>query len=255
MRNKQSVGLGMKTAWISLRYTEGKRFNLFLEGIKKHGFRVKTGIPQKKVRQGDVFITWNRISSAHRAAGDFAKKGGIVLVAENASFGNDFVGEKWFHISHTFHNSSGRFPIGDNDRWDLLNVDLKTFRKEGGETVILPQRGIGCPGIAMPKSWPVDAKKLHPKSRTRPHPGKNKIGRPLLEDLENASTVVTWGSGAALKALMEGIRVISYMPNWIGEQDNTEHGRLNMFRRLVWAQWTHKEIKQGYPFERLLNHV
>jgi len=63
---------------------------------------------------------------------------------------------------------------------------------------------------------------------------------------------VTWGSGAAVKALTWGIHVESHMPNWIGEQDNTDAGRLEMFRRLAWAQWTLDEIEDGTAFRHLL---
>jgi hypothetical protein len=42
------------------------------------------------------------------------------------------------------------------------------------------------------------------------------------------------------------------MPNWIGAQDNTDHGRLSMFRRLAWAQWRIEEIANGDPFAWLL---
>jgi hypothetical protein len=58
---------------------------------------------------------------------------------------------------------------------------------------------------------------------------------PLEIDLANASKVVTWGSGAAVKALIWGIRVESHMSKWAGEQDNTDAGRMAMFRRLAWA--------------------
>jgi hypothetical protein len=47
---------------------------------------------------------------------------------------------------------------------------------------------------------------------------------------------------------MWGIRVKSYMPEWCGEQDNTDSGRLEMFRRLIWAQWRLSEIEKGEPF-------
>lgn len=75
---------------------------------------------------------------------------------------------------------------------------------------------------------------------------------PLEDDLAKASKVVTWGSGAAIKALMVGIRVESHMPNWIGEQDNTDEGRLAMFRRLAWANWRLSEIESGQAFRWLL---
>lgn len=59
-------------------------------------------------------------------------------------------------------------------------------------------------------------------------------------------------SGAALQALLWGIPVASEMPDWIGAQDNTDAGRLAMFRRLAWAQWTLEEISDGLPFRSLL---
>ena len=81
-------------------------------------------------------------------------------------------------------------------------------------------------------------------TRIRKHPGARPC-KPLEDDLAQASKVVTWGSGAAIKALMWGIRVESHMPNWIGEQDNTDDGRLAMLRRLAWAQWRIAEIESG----------
>jgi hypothetical protein len=73
----------------------------------------------------------------------------------------------------------------------------------------------------------------------------------LAEDLANASEVRTWGSGAAVKALMWGIPVRSYMPRWCGEQQNTDESRREMLRRLAWAQWTLEEIADGAPFRWL----
>jgi hypothetical protein len=70
--------------------------------------------------------------------------------------------------------------------------------------------------------------------------------------LEGVSVAVTWGSGAAIKALMMGVSVISEMPRWIGWQDNTEAGRLGMFRALAWAQWELHEIESGEAFAHLL---
>jgi hypothetical protein len=42
------------------------------------------------------------------------------------------------------------------------------------------------------------------------------------------------------------------MPQWIGEQDNTDAGRLAMFQRLAWAQWRLSEIESGFAFRWLL---
>jgi hypothetical protein len=73
-----------------------------------------------------------------------------------------------------------------------------------------------------------------------------------LDGRKHAAEVVTWGSGAAVKALLWGIRAESHMPSWIAAQDNTDAGRLAMFRRLAWAQWRMSEIANGEAIRRLL---
>lgn len=234
-------------AWLNLRYITGTRADIFLKGLKRLGYKVIPGVPTQ-FDSGDLFVTWNRLSLADRIAKSMIKAGNPVIVAENATWGNDFAGRRWYHLAKEHHNTAGKFPIGENDRWDSLDIDLDQFRKSG-ETVILPQRGIGSHPVAMPKTWFRMVKNKHP-GRIRKHPGK-RHAIPLKDDLSKCGRVVTWGSGAAVKALMWGIPVVSYMPNWIAEQDNTEEGRLAMFRRLAWAQWTHKEIESGEAFDRL----
>ena len=102
----------------------------------------------------------------------------------------------------------------------------------------------------MPRDWLIGAQARFP-GRVRHHPGRG-VAKPLREDLEHCWRVVTWGSGAAVQALMWGIPVVSEMPDWIGAQNNTDAGRLQMFRRMAWAQWTLEEVAAGVPFERLL---
>lgn len=199
-------------------------------------------------KKGDILVTWNRIREGHTIACRFEDQGLPVLVAENASWGNGFAGDHWYTIARNAHNTAGRFPVGEVDRWDCLNIRLDRWRKSG-ETVILPQRGIGNVG-QMPLDWPARALKKH-GGRIRKHPGQGPA-IPLEQDLRQAGRVVTWGSGAAIKALLFGIPVTSEMPHWIGEQDNTDQGRLDMFRRLAWAQWTLEEIAHGTPFRWLL---
>lgn len=82
--------------------------------------------------------------------------------------------------------------------------------------------------------------------------GKQSEFVPLEADLAHASKVVTWGSGAAVKALMWGIPVESHMPNWVAQQDNSDFGRIDMFRKLAWCQWRLSEIEKGVPFAWLL---
>lgn len=234
----------MKTAYLHLRYSEGPRVEAFTAGLQRVGYRVVLGL-HRAPRENDLLVTWNRIGAADHVAGMFRS----VIVAENATWGNDFMGGNWLHLARDRHNTAGMFPAGGPERWDSLCVELKPFRA-GGETVILAQRGIGAPPTAMPAHWPDDAWRRH-GGRIRRHPGRNKA-MPIEQDLRNCGKAVTWGSGAAIKALMLGIPVVSEMPGWIGEQDSTEAGRLEMFRRLAWAQWRLSEIADGEPFARLI---
>lgn len=225
----------MRKAFLALRYTVPERREAFKKGLQAVGYAVEDGFPTRHEPE-DVFLTWNRIGQADEIA---RRYNGTVLVAENASWGNDFQGKRWYHIARNFHNTSGCFQVGGHSRWDDLGVDLAEWRT-GGETVVFLQRGIGPKEVACPNGWTA-------KGRIRRHPGTRQ-SIPLEIDLANCGKVVTWGSGAAIKALALGIPVESHMPGWIGEQDNTDSGRLAMFRRLAWAQWTLEEITQGVPF-------
>jgi hypothetical protein len=236
-------------AWLNLRYTLPKRIEVFSEGLRRIGFDVRLGLPGEPVA-GDVLVTWNRISAGDQAARRFEARGLPVLVAENAAWGNEFAGRQWYSLARNFHNTVGMFPMGDFSRWDDLRVLLRPWRDFGEEIVILPQRGIGPPEVAMPRGWELDAQRRC-GGRIRRHPGRTP-GIALEVDLDAAHRVMTWGSGAAIKALLWGFPVVSEMPGWIGEQDNTDAGRLAMFRRLAWAQWTLDEIASGEPFARLL---
>lgn len=171
------------------------------------------------------------------------------MVAENAAWGNGFSGESWYSLALNYHNTAGLFPVGGPERWDSLGVELAPWR-DGHEIVILPQRGIGPQAVAMPQAWPEKVRR-ETGGRIRPHPG-TKNATPLEDDLARCRLAVTWGSGAAIKALLMGVKVRSEMPNWIGAQDNTDTGRLEMFRRLAWAQWRLSEIDSGEAFRRLL---
>lgn len=236
-------------AWLNLRYTLADRVAAFRRGLERLGYEVIPGSTTAPA-DGDVLVTWNRIGSGQAAALAFEARGLPVLVAENAAWGNDFAGGHWYTLARNFHNTAGQFPVGGPERWDALGVELAPWRTGGDEVVILAQRAIGAAPVAMPANWPAQAQAAT-GGRIRVHPG-TKPCTPLEADLARAREVVTWGSGAAIKALLLGIPVQSAMPNWIGQQDNTDAGRLAMFRRLAHAQWQLAEIASGEPFSRLL---
>lgn len=241
-------------AWLALRDGVHYRREAFTAGLEAAGYAVNLGLPRRPSK-GDVLVLWNRYGQFARMADAFEFEGLPVLVAENGYLGNELAGERWYAISRGQHNGVGQWKVGGPERWDGLGIALSPWRKPGGDTVVLPQRGIGPPGVAMPLNWPerisTRLKAEGVRFRVRQHPGQGSA-KPLADDLAGASQVVTWGSGAALKALTMGIPVRSELPGWIGAQDNTDAGRLAMFRRLAWAQWTLAEIAAGEPFRRLL---
>lgn len=237
-------------AWLNLRHNVASRHDAFRAGLSALGYRIESGTTVTPA-PGDVLVTWNRLNVGHAAALAFERAGLPVLVVENAGWGNDFAGGQWLTLARHWHNTAGAFPVGGPERWDALGVTLGAWRT-GGETVILPSRGIGPRGHgAMPQGWEHGALCRY-GGRVRRHPGKAE-GVPLARDLSQAGRVVTWGSGAAIRALAWGIPVVSEMPGWIGEQDNTDAGRLAMFRRLAWANWRLDEIRDGSALRWMLS--
>lgn len=222
-----------------------------IAGLQRLGYSVE---PAQNVIPGprDILVTWNRIREGHPLAKLFEREGCKVLVMENATWGNDFLARHWYTLGLGYHNRDDSAPYGGPERWAALGFPLEPWRDGHTETVILPQRGIGPPAVAMPLDWPAKALRRY-GGRVRTHPGQKTNVKPLHVDLRNASRVITWGSGAAVKALMWGIPVVSEMPQWIGAQDNTYAGRLRMLQRLAWAQWELKEFEDGSAFAFFLN--
>lgn len=234
-------------AYLNLRHTVHERTAAVEEGLRRCGYAVLQAAELHKLPgPRDVLVTWNRIREGHTLAKVFEREACNVLVMENASFGNGFNGQRWYHFGLNYHNVTGRSPAGDHERWDSLGVELAPWRA-GGETVILPSRGIGPSVIAMPADWARHALRIY-GGRIRPHPGRGPEPVPLHQDLARAGRVVTWGSGAAIKALIWGIPVVSELSGWIGECEPTDGSRLAMFRRLAWAQWRLEEISDGTAF-------
>jgi hypothetical protein len=255
----------LKRALLLLRDSLYYRRAAFKQGLERVGFKVVERLD--KPDEGDVVVTWNRYDQFHKTALQFEAVGGRVLVTENGYLGKDWQQNVWYAISLGHHAGAGQWFEGGPERWDSLGVPLHPWKAGVGKPVILQQRGIGEPGIASPPNW---AELLKPglpfAARIRPHPGKNKVGLTLEQDLECTSAVITWASGAALRALLYGVPVWYAFPRWIGAQAGkplekllagepplkSDEARLAMFRRLAWAQWRMSEIESGEPFVKLL---
>jgi hypothetical protein len=251
-----------RTAWVAIRELPHYRRDAFVAGLQRLGFRIQAGAPLAPIGN-DVLVTWNRYGPSDKTARTFEARGLPVIVVENGYLGNEFAhhpGRRWYAMSLGQHNGAGVWPQGGRERWDALGIELKPWRTGGAELVALPQRGIGPPGVAMPPTWTRGAQKL---ARVRPHPGRH-AAADLERDLAKARAVITWGSGAALKALAWGIPVFHSFKQWIGAPaarllDLIDQGpvrddeaRLAMFARLAWAQAELREIESGDAIARLL---
>lgn len=263
----------MKTAYLHLREQAPYRREAFAAGLAAAGFRVHLAdVAIRDVKPGDVLCIWNRYGHFDTVATSFEKHGGTVIVAENGYLGREYNGSLWYAISLRHHNGGGLWHprMNDRARVERLGVDLKPWANNpGGRIVILPQRGIGPPGVAQPDGWTSQVVQrlgatTHREIFVRPHPG-NVTQDNLLEDLEGAHCAVIWASGAGHKAIVNGVPVFFDFQKWIGGhgaawlplmRDDVEHpfkpDRTNYLTSLSWAMWEIGEIADGAPFRHLL---
>lgn len=250
----------MPRALCLLREDLHYRREAFCAGLRAAGHDVVTHLHDPHT--GDVLAIWNRYGRFHAEACRFERAGATVLVAENGYLGKHWRGGEWFSMAVGHHGGAGRWRYGGPERWDGRGIDLAPWRQSGRETVILGQRSIGEPGLASPHGWERNALCRLPAGpvRVRPHPGVSS-SNDLLEDLRDAQAVVTWSSGAALKALAAGIPVWRDSPWWIGAAAGVPIGeplmrdddaRLGMFRRMAWCTWEIDEIRSGEAFRWLV---
>lgn len=252
----------MKRAVNMLRAAVTYRKECFDAGLTAAGFEV---LPElQKPGPDDVLLIWNRYGGYDDVAKHWESRGARVVVTENGYLGKSWRGGDWLALSLSHHLGAGQWNVGGPDRWDSWGVDLAPWRTDDtGETLILAQRGIGEPGIASPLGWAETVQKAI-GGRVRKHPGNAEPELALEDDLGGVSRVVTWHSAAALKSLMLGVPVWYAFPQWIGAgaaapiagwpgtPRKDDAARLEMFRRLAWAQWTLDEIRSGKAFTHLL---
>jgi len=260
--------LAPKECCLLVRHVPHYRRESFEAGLIQAGFAVSERVAPKK---GSLLVIWNRYGHYDQVAKQYEQAGGEVWVAENGYLGRDWQGKHWYSLSKGNHNGAGWWNAQGPDRWDGLNVELAPMRRgHGNEVVLLATRHIGPPGVAEPRGWLAQVERelrsgTDLRVRVRPHPGENPA-TPLERDLKDACAVVTWGSGAALKALLMGIPAVYGFRQWIGAGAGAlytgpnqfasslrtfgDH-RLSMFRRLAWGMWTTEELSTGIPFQCL----
>jgi len=246
----------MRRAFLALHRNE----ELFAAGLKRGGFEICRG---ENFRPGDVLVTWNRMARVRPQCLRAEQAGARVLVVENGYTGSP---DKLFAIALDHHAGAGTWHVGTEPRWQKQGIEPQPWRQDGEHVLVLAQRGIGEPGIAMPRGWPEEAARRLKRMTRRPvrvrsHPGRETNPTPLEDDLRNAWCTVTWGSGAGVKALVAGVPVFHALPAWIGRPAARPFGddiedpylgpRETMLQRLSWSQWSRNEIEAGEPFQCL----
>ena len=246
---------------ILLRPGQTYRPDAFVSGAKRLGYEVLLR-PIQFPREADVLVIWNRSRSHDPLARKFEEAGASVVIVENGPCGSDKDGHKLYSLSLSYHNGAGWHRAGAKPRFE---IPLQPWREAGEHILVLPQRGIGSPPVAMPYGWlartlkAIDSKRA---VKVRHHPGAPKTAPDA--DLRGAHCVVTWASGAGIKAMLAGIPAFYDFPQWIGRSaacsfhsDVLEYpcmgDRAELVRQLSWLQWRLPEISSGEALEWLLH--
>jgi hypothetical protein len=257
----------MPTAVCLIRTNVHYRHDAFVRGLVAAGYRVETK-PPKNITRDDVLVIWNRGAQFQYEAKRHEAAGSRIIVAENGyTDAVDDQGHQWFSLALDHHNGCGRWSVGDTPRFPLMKQTVKPWREDGSFILVLPQRGIGAPGVAMPPRWPREIEKrlkavtgrpIH----VRPHPGLKSMAPAFAPALDGCHAVVTWASGAAIKAIILGVPAFHELRGWIGGPaarygiDDLERPFLGdrgpMLERLAWSQWSVAEIASGDAFKHLL---
>lgn len=236
--------------------------------LRRMGYRI-VALPEQAPGPGDVLVIWNRYPRDEQFCGPYERAGGVVVVVENGYFGRGEPGSESYAISLFQHNGCGRIPAPSEKRWRALGIELKPWKADGREIVLLATRGMGSDVTREPNGWlgrmEHGLRRLTRRQvRVRQHPGPQWVipKIPLQDDLHDAWAAVTWGSSAGLKALVMGVPVFHGLPDWIGKgaalplgkniEDRFLGDREPTFQGVASAMWSLAEIESGKAFRCLL---
>lgn len=228
-------------------------------GLHRLGFDV-VDLPKNIPTKDDCLVLWNRLPTHDQIAKKYESVGAKVFIAEHG-----WVGRDTYALCLNHHNGYGTWSVGPKTRWPVFGIAEKPWRTKGEHILVVPQRGIGVPPVAMPRVWTADVLERLSQATDRPikvrYPG-DRI-HPIEPEFKGCHAVVTWASGGGIKAIVEGYPVFYEMPHWVGGYaaipglDNLENPYLGerdtLFHRLSWAMWKPDEIESGEPFRLLMD--
>lgn len=227
-------------------------------GLFRLGYEIAEG-PRENPDKSDVLVLWNRLATHNEIAERYEAAGAKVIIAETG-----WIGKDTYALCLNHHNGYGNWHIGKRSRWPSFGIEVKPWRTEGEHILVVPQRGMGIPPVAMPRDWTASVLKHLEKRTSRPiivrYPGERI--HPIEPEFKNAHAIVTWASGAGIKAIVEGYPVFYEMPYWLGSLaasplDADLEGpylgeRDTLLHTLSWAMWRPHEIAESEPFRHLL---
>ena len=260
----------MKTAFVRVLPRPPYHGDKMAITLRRMGYRI-IAQPDRKPSPGDVLVIWNRYPRDEHFTGPYERAGGVVIVVENGYFGRGKPGVEWYAMGLSQHNGCGRMLPASAKRWRALGIEIKPWKTDGNEIVLLATRGMGSSVTREPNGWLLKLEHLLRRQtrrqvRVRQHPGPQwAVPKISLEtDLRDAWAAVTWGSSAGLKALAMGVPVFHGLPGWIGKTAAQRLGkdgnikdrflgyREPMFRQVAAAQYSLREIESGKAFKCLL---
>jgi hypothetical protein len=266
------MALGRR-AVLTIRKEPFYRRDAFEKMLAKHGYRVVPHNVHPDSKE-DLLILWNRKRGADdNVATEWEARGGTVIVAENGYIQK--VDKTYYALSVHGHNGSGWFPVGDEDRFSKLEIEVKPYHdcSDLGYALVCGQRGIGTPLMASPSQW---AERIATKlsangvpTKLRQHPGNFKPKTALTDDLKKARSCVIWSSGSGVRAMVEGYPVFFDAPHWICSDGawrfnlglikhppkDSDEARAKALHKMAHGQWHFEEIATGEPLARMLAHL
>lgn len=258
----------MPTAFVLLRDDPHYRRDAFHAGLRRHGYRID-GKPHAGFNHEDVLVIWNRYGTSANWADQFERRGAKVICAENGYLGRDWNGGIYYALGRGWHNRIDRAPEHD----DTVRISALLPERWGDEkpltkrVMLLPQRGIGLPPVAMPGTWPNTAarivKKAGHESELRKHPGKDPDTEGLMDAAARVGQAAVWASGAGHKLILAGYPVWYSCPHWIGGEaawflghypdPPYERDRMAWAKTISWAVWEVHEIYSGEAIDAVLH--